>query len=450
MELSRKGFGAYDVRGIYPDEVNEELAYRVGKAFVQLLGAKRVAVGHDIRLSGPSISEALIRGLTESGCDVVDIGQCGTEMIYFATFHLGLDGGIMVTASHNPKNYNGMKLVREEAIPISSDTGLKDIENLAIEGNFKPYDGPKGKVEKHDVTDEYVEHLLTYIDAKALKPMTVVVNAGNGAAGPIIDKLEKKLPVKLVKVFNEPDGNFPNGVPNPILPENRDATAKAVREHKAAMGFAWDGDFDRCFLFDEQGGFIEGYYMVGFLAQSFLKKNPGGKVIYDPRLTWNTIEIAEKLGGVPVMCKSGHAFIKDKMRKEDAVYGGEMSAHHYFRNFSYCDSGMLVFLTTMELVSEAGKAVSALMAERMAKFPCSGEINSTVDDAKAIIAKLEAEYGPKGQVNKVDGLSVEFDNWRFNLRMSNTEPVIRLNVETKGDEKLLKEKTDELLAKIRA
>ena len=293
MELSRKGFGAYDVRGIYPDEVNEELAYRVGKAFVQLLGAKRVAVGHDIRLSGPSITEALTRGLTESGCDVVDIGQCGTEMIYFATFHLGLDGGIMVTASHNPKNYNGMKLVREKAIPISSDTGLKDIENLAIEGNFKPYDGPKGKIEKHDVTDEYVEHLLTYIDAKALKPMTVVVNAGNGAAGPIIDKLEKKLPVKLVKVYNEPDGNFPNGVPNPILPENRDVTAKAVRENKAAMGFAWDGDFDRCFLFDEQGGFIEGYYMVGFLAQSFLKKNPGGKVIYDPRLTWNTIEIAE-------------------------------------------------------------------------------------------------------------------------------------------------------------
>ena len=450
MELSRKGFGAYDIRGIYPSEVNEELAYRIGRAFVQLFKAKRVAVGHDIRLSGPAIQDALTRGFTEAGCDVVDIGQCGTEMIYFATAHLGLDGGVMVTASHNPKDYNGMKLVREKAIPISSDTGLKDIENLAIDGNFAPYDGPKGKVEQHDVTDEYVEHLLSYIDVKALKPMTVVVNAGNGAAGPIIDELEKKLPVKLVKIFNEPDGNFPNGVPNPILVENRDATAKAVREHKAAMGFAWDGDFDRCFLFDEEGGFIEGYYMVGFLARSFLKKNPGGKIIYDPRLTWNTIEIAEKLGGTPVMCKSGHAFIKDKMRKEDAVYGGEMSAHHYFRNFSYCDSGMLVFLTTMELVSEAGKKVSELMAERMDKFPCSGEINSTVTDAKAILAKLEAEYGAKGAVNKVDGLSVEFDDWRFNLRMSNTEPVIRLNVETKGDKALLKEKTEELLAKIRA
>ncbi len=450
MEVNNKGFGAYDIRGIYPDEVNEELAYRVGRAFVEKFGAKKVAVGYDIRLSGPSVAKALVKGFTESGCDVVDIGQCGTEMIYFATFHLGLDGGVMVTASHNPKDYNGMKLVREKAIPISSDTGLKDIERLAMKGEFPAPAAIPGKVEQVDVLDDYVEHLLTYIDAKALKPMTVVVNAGNGAAGPIIDALEKKLPVKLVKVFNEPDGNFPNGVPNPILPENRDATSKAVREHKAAMGFAWDGDFDRCFLFDEQGGFIEGYYMVGFLAQSFLKKNPGSKVIYDPRLTWNTIEIAEKLGGTPVMCKSGHAFIKDKMRKEDAVYGGEMSAHHYFRNFSYCDSGMLVFLTTMELVSEAGKAVSELMAERMDKFPCSGEINSTVKDAPAIIAKLEAEYGPKGQVNKVDGLSVEFDTWRFNLRMSNTEPVIRLNVETKGDKKLLAEKTDELLKKIRA
>ncbi len=444
MELSRKGFGAYDVRGIYPDEVNEELAYRVGKAFVQLLGAKRVAVGHDIRLSGPSICEALIRGLTESGCDVVHIGQCGTEMIYFATFHLGLDGGIMVTASHNPKNYNGMKLVREKAIPISSDTGLKDIENLAIEGNFKPYDGPKGKVEKRDVTDEYVEHLLTYIDAKALKPMTVVVNAGNGAAGPIIDKLEKKLPVKLVKVFNEPDGNFPNGVPNPILPENRDATAKAVRENKAAMGFAWDGDFDRCFLFDEKGGFIEGYYMVGFLAQSFLKKNPGGKVIYDPRLTWNTIEIAEKLGGVPVMCKSGHAFIKDKMRKEDAVYGGEMSAHHYFRDFFYCDSGMIPWLIVVSALCHRHQPLSALVNERVAKFPVSGEINRRSANPQAALKAVEAAF-PGGMRDETDGLSLAFDDWRFNLRLSNTEPVIRLNVETRGNTQLLKEKTEQIL-----
>ena len=284
---------------------------------------------------------------------------------------------------------------------------------------------------------------------KALKPLTVVANTGNGAGGPIVAALAKRLPVKILPLYSEPDGNFPHGVPNPLLPDNRESTARAVRETKADLGFAWDGDFDRCFLFDEKGQFIEGYYIVGFLAQAFLKRHPGAKIIYDPRVTWNTIEIVEKMGGVPVMCKSGHAFIKDRMRREDAVYGGEMSAHHYFRDFSFCDSGMLVFLLVMELVSEAGKPLSALMAERMAKFPCSGEINSTVADAPAVLAALEKEYGPQGEVNKVDGLSVEFPTWRFNLRMSNTEPVIRLNVETRGDEALLREKTEELLTKIR-
>ncbi len=449
MEISNQGFGAYDIRGIYPTEVNETLAYRVGRAFVALLGAKRVAVGHDIRLSGPAISEALTRGLTEAGCDVVDIGQCGTEMIYFATAHWQLDGGIMVTASHNPKNYNGMKLVREGARPISRDTGLLDVEKAVMAGDFPPPAAPPGKVERCDVTDPYVEHLLSYIDVKALKPLTVVANTGNGAGGPIVAALAKRLPVKILPLYSEPDGNFPHGVPNPLLPDNRESTARAVRETKADLGFAWDGDFDRCFLFDEKGQFIEGYYIVGFLAQAFLKRHPGAKIIYDPRVTWNTIEIVEKMGGVPVMCKSGHAFIKDRMRREDAVYGGEMSAHHYFRDFSFCDSGMLVFLLVMELVSEAGKPLSALMAERMAKFPCSGEINSTVADAPAVLAALEKEYGPQGEVNKVDGLSVEFPTWRFNLRMSNTEPVIRLNVETRGDEALLREKTEELLTKIR-
>ena len=275
------------------------------------------------------------------------------------------------------------------------------------------------------------------------------MNTGNGAAGPIINALEKHLPFDMVKVYNEPDGNFPNGVPNPILQENREATAKVVRESGADVGIAWDGDFDRCFLFDEKGTFIEGYYMVGFLAQAFLKKFKGAKVIYDPRLIWNTIEIAEELGGTPVMCKSGHAFIKDRMRKENAVYGGEMSAHHYFRDFSYCDSGMIPWLLVLELLSEAGKPLSELMKERMARFPISGEINSKVKDAKAVIEKIEAEYGPQGEVTKVDGLSVEFPEWRFNLRMSNTEPVIRLNVEVRQDKKLLQEKTDELLARIR-
>ncbi len=450
MELSGKAFGAYDLRGVYPEEVNEELAYRIGRTFVKLFSAKRVAVGHDIRLSGPSLQEALVSGLTEAGCDVVDIGQCGTEMIYFTTAHLKLDGGIMITASHNPKEYNGMKLVRAGARPISSDTGLKELEKAVLSESFKPLGAiVTGRVEHVDIADAYVKHLLTYIDVKALKPFTVVANTGNGAAGPIVNALEKYLPCKLIKIYNEPDGKFPNGVPNPILQENREATARAVRESHADLGVAWDGDFDRCFLFDEQAGFIEGYYMVGFLAQAFLKKYPGAKVIYDPRLIWNTIEIAQELGGTPVMCKSGHAFIKARMRQEDAVYGGEMSAHHYFKDFSFCDSGMLPWLLVMELVSKAGKPLSALMKERMDRYPCSGEINSKVADAPAILAKLEKKYGPQGRVDKTDGLSVEFEKWRFNLRMSNTEPVIRLNVETRQDKALLEEKTAELLKEIR-
>lgn len=451
MELKRSAFKAYDIRGKYPEEVNEELAYRIGRAFVELFKAKKVAVGHDIRLSGPAVQKALVLGLTEMGCDVVDIGMCGTEQIYFATAHLKLDGGIMITASHNPKEYNGMKLVREESKPISSDTGLKDIEERAISGKFEAIEGVKpGKVESVNIVPEYIKHLLTYVDMSALKPLKVVVNAGNGAAGPIIDELEKHLPFEFVKVYHEPDGNFPNGVPNPILMENRDATAKVVKAEKADAGIAWDGDFDRCFMFDEKGEFIEGYYMVGFLSKAFLLKNPGAKIIYDPRLTWNTIELVEEAGGVPVMCKSGHAFIKERMRKEGAVYGGEMSAHHYFKDFSYCDSGMIPWLLVLELICRAGKPFSELMSERIGRYPISGEINSKVKDAKAVIEAIEAKYGPSGQVTKTDGLSIEYPQWRFNLRMSNTEPVIRLNVEVRQDKNLLKEKTDELLAMINA
>ena len=450
MEITRKGFGAYDVRGIYPEEVNEELAYRVGRSFPTLFEAKKVVVGHDIRLSGPAIRDALARGFNDAGCDVVDLGQCGTEMIYFATAHLKLDGGVMITASHNPKQYNGMKFVRKEARPVSSDTGLMDIADMVVSESYPAPAAKKGTIEKMDVLDEYVKHILTYVDVSKLKPFKIVVNTGNGAAGPIINAMEKLLPFELVKVFNEPDGNFPNGVPNPILQENREATAKVVRETGADLGVAWDGDFDRCFLFDEKGGFIEGYYMVGLLSEAFLKKNKGAKVIYDPRLTWNTLEIAANLGGEAVMCKSGHAFIKDKMREVNAVYGGEMSAHHYFRDFSYCDSGMIPWLLVAELMSESGRTLSDLMAERMSRYPTSGEVNSTVNDAKAVMERIEAKYGSTGTVTKVDGLSVEFSDWRFNLRMSNTEPVIRLNVETRGDEKLLAEKTDELLTEIRA
>lgn len=448
MEIKRTAFKAYDIRGRVPEELNEELAYRIGRAYVEIFKAKKIAVGRDIRLTGAAIRAALVKGLTEAGCDVVDIGICGTEMIYYTTAHLKLDGGIMITASHNPQDYNGMKLVREESRPISSDSGLKEIEELAVNGNFAPPNQPLGTVTEINIMDDYVKHLLTYLDISAVTPLKVVVNAGNGCAGPVIDALEKYLPFEFIKVNHEPDGAFPHGIPNPLLIENRDATAKVVRESGADVGIAWDGDYDRCFFFDEKGDFIEGYYVVGFLAQAFLQKIPGAKIIHDPRLTWNTIELVEKAGGVPVQTKSGHAFIKERMRQEDAVYGGEMSAHHYFRDFSYCDSGMIPWLLLLEIMCREDKPLSVLMHERVACYPISGEINSTVKDSKEVIARIEKKFTQGASIDRTDGLSVEFDDWRFNVRRSNTEPVLRLNVETRCDEKLLKEKTEELLAEI--
>ncbi|WP_373325414.1 phosphomannomutase [Sporomusa paucivorans] len=452
MEIKRDAFKAYDIRGKVPEELNEEMAYRIGRAFVDIFKAQKVVVGNDIRLSGPAFKSAVIKGLTEVGCDVVDIGMCGTEQIYFATAHLKLDGGIMITASHNPKDYNGMKLVRSESRPISSDSGLKEIEEQVVTGEFAPVrDITPGTVTHMNIMRDYVAHLLTYVDRTALAPLKVVVNAGNGAAGAVIDAMESELPFTFIKVNHNPDGTFPNGVPNPLLLENREATAQVVREHGADIGIAWDGDFDRCFLFDEKGEFIEGYYLVGFLAQAFLRRYAGAKIIYDPRLTWNTIEIVEKAGGVPVLSKSGHAFIKERMRKEDAVYGGEMSAHHYFKEFSYCDSGMIPWLLVLEILCREGKPLSELMRERVACYPVSGEINSTVADAKAVIQKIEEKYAPGAlKLDRVDGLSIEYENWRFNVRMSNTEPVLRLNVESRCDVSLLEEKTEELLSLIRA
>lgn len=449
MSFTTEAFGAYDIRGIYPKTINEEIAYRIGRFFPNLFAAKNVVVGNDIRLSGPSLKKALIKGLTESGCDVIDIGQCGTEMIYFATAHLKLAGGVMITASHNPKEYNGMKFVRQEARPISGDTGLRELEAQVADAELPVKAEAAGRLEKLDITEEYVKHILSYVDVAKLKPLKIVVNAGNGVAGPILDTMEKYLPFELIKVHHEPDGNFPNGVPNPLLPENREDTAKAVRNFGADAGVAWDGDFDRCFMFDEQGNFIEGYYMVGFLAQAFLKKNPGAKIIYDPRLTWNTEELVTENGGIPVIAKGGHAFIKEKMRAENAIYGGEMSAHHYFRDFSFCDSGMIPWLLVLELLSQAdGKCLSEMMQERMERYPCSGEINRKVRDADEVLARIEAEYGSLGRVEKIDGISVEYPDWRFNLRKSNTEPVIRLNIETRQNVELMKQKTQELLQKI--
>jgi phosphomannomutase len=442
-------FKAYDVRGRVPEELDEDIAYRIGRGYAAFVKPRTVAVGHDIRASSPALTAAITKGLTDSGVDVLDIGVGGTELAYFATFSRKLDGGIMVTASHNPPNYNGMKFVREEARPISADTGLKDIRALAEANAFGPPVAARGKVTTLDIKPDYIEHLLSYVDPHALAPLKIVVNAGNGGAGPIVDLLEPHLPFKFVKVFHEPDGTFPNGVPNPMIEANRTVTIDRIRAERADLGVAWDGDYDRCFFFDEHGQFIEGYYIVGLLAQTFLAKHTGERIVHDPRLTWNTLDLVEQGGGTAVQSKSGHAFIKQRMREVDAVYGGEMSAHHYFRQFSYADSGMIPWLLVTELMSRTKSSLSHLVGKRMKAFPASGEINRRVTDSPAVIASVEAKYTPRAlAVDRTDGLSVEFSDWRFNLRSSNTEPLLRLNVESRADEPLMQAKTAELLALI--
>ena len=453
MTVSAKtlnSFKAYDIRGRIPDELNEDVAYKIGKAYATLLSPSVVCIGKDVRLSSESMAAAVARGLNDHGCDVIDIGLCPTEEVYFATWDKGLDGGIMVTASHNPMDYNGLKLVREQSKPISGDTGLKDIAKIVLKGTFNPMGTKKGTIRQESTRDPYVNHLLTYVHPERISPLKVVMNCGNGCASPVLDKLEPALPLHMIRLFPEPDGTFPHGIPNPILPETRGVTQDAVIANKADLGIAWDGDCDRCFFFDEQATFIEGYYIVGFLAQAFLRRYPGAKIVHDPRLLWNTVEMVQQAGGIPVMSKAGHAFIKERMRSEDAVYGGEMSAHHYFRDFAYCDSGMIPWLLLVETLSEAGRPFSELLRERMEKFPVSGEINCKVSDPHAVLSQMEDHYRAKDPViDHIDGLSMEFANWRFNLRPSNTEPVIRLNVEVRQDKGLLEEKTAELLGMIK-
>ena len=438
-------FKAYDLRGRIPDELNADIAYRVGRAYAAFVKPRKVVVGHDIRLSSPEICAALIAGLTDSAVDVFHIGECGTEEIYFATAHFKMDGGIVVTASHNPKDHNGMKLVREDSKPISGDTGLDEIERLVLQNEFTKSTA-KGSVTPLDHRAAYVARLLEYVDVGTLKPLRIVVNAGNGGAGPVIDLLEKSLPFEFIKLHHEADGNFPNGVPNPLLEENRGPTIEAIRTHGADLGVAWDGDFDRCFFFDAGGRFIEGYYIVGLLAQAFLEQDNNNNIVHDPRLTWNTIDIVQGCGGRAIQCKTGHAFIKERMRLEDSVYGGEMSAHHYFRDFSFCDSGMVPWLLVVGLMSSKDKSLAELVDERVSMFPSSGEINRAIADPAAAIAKIEAHYKNAAQiVDHTDGLSMEFGNWRFNVRMSNTEPVVRLNVESRGDAALVQSKADDLI-----
>ena len=444
MDLSC--FKAYDLRGRIPDQLNPELAYAIGRAYATWLKPKKVVVGEDIRLTSPALAEALTDGLLASGVDVYRIGECGTEEVYFATDYFEMDGGIMVTASHNPRDYNGMKLVKAEARPISGDTGLLEIKALIESGQFTPA-SRQGQSHVLAHRTAYRDRLLQYLGPmEAISPLKIVVNPGNGGAGAVIDLLAEHVPFDFVKVHFEADGHFPNGVPNPLLVENRGPTVAAIAESGADLGIAWDGDFDRCFFFDQQGRFIEGYYMVGLLAQAFLAKELSSAIVHDPRLTWNTQDIVTAAGGRPVMSKTGHAFMKETMRAEDAAYGGEMSAHHYFRDFAYCDSGMVPWLLISKLISETGQSLAQLVDERMQAFPASGEINRRVDDAEAVIADVSERFLPEAvSTDHTDGLSLEFNDWRFNLRRSNTEPVIRLNVESRGLPDLMEEKTALLL-----
>lgn len=442
-------FKAYDVRGKVPEDLDRDMAYDIGRAYVAEIGPDgAVAVGRDIRDSSDELSNAIIRGLNDSGVDTVDIGLCGTEMVYHASSLEGMGGGIMVTASHNPKGYNGIKMVRKEGRPVSADTGLMDMERRVRTGDLPRKAAVSGSTSTRDVMDTYVKSILSFVDLASLKPLKILVNPGNGCAGPALDALAQHLPFKFERIYWEPDGTFPAGVPNPLLLENRALSADAVTQNGCDLGIAWDGDFDRCFFFDENGTYIEGYYLVGFLSKRVLEANPGGKIVHDPRLTWNTIDIVRDAGGEAVVSKSGHSFIKEKMRETKALYGGEMSAHHYFSDFTYCDSGMIPWLLIAGEMSVTGLPLSKLVEDRVSLYPCSGEINRVVDDPDAIIATLIEKYRPSStSFSDLDGISIEFGReWRFNMRKSNTEPVVRLNVETSDNKVLLEAKTKELLA----
>lgn len=445
-------FKAYDVRGELDVNLDNAIAYRIGRAFAQYLNDGKenpvIVVGSDIRPSSESLKQSAVYGITDAGVDVIDLGMVGTEEVYFATSHYGAIGGIEVTASHNPINYNGLKMVRKNSRPISGDTGLADIRAIAERGEFVVAD--KGRVTLDTDKTAYIDKLMSFTDTTKFTPKKIVVNSGNGSAGPVVDELQKRLGdnIELIKVHHTPDGSFPNGIPNPMIVANQKATSDAVIAHGADFGVAFDGDFDRCFLFDEHGRFIEGSYIVGMLAEMFLKKHQGESIVYDPRVIYNTENVIAQNGGTPAISKSGHSFIKQVMRETGAIYGGEMSAHHYFRDFAYCDSGMIVWLLVIELLSVTGKTLSELVNGHINDFPSSGELNFRLGQktASEIGELLEQKYHALNPTkNTLDGLSLDFGNWRFNLRSSNTEPLIRLNVETKGDKELLKERTDEIL-----
>ncbi|WP_352336336.1 phosphomannomutase CpsG [Psychrobacter sp. 16-MNA-CIBAN-0192] len=459
-------FKAYDIRGELGVNLNEEIAYRIGRAFGQLLGQRyysaditdelkvlnlAIVIGCDIRHSSESLKQATNAGIIDAGIDVIDLGMTGTEEVYFATTHYHALGGIEVTASHNPINYNGLKLVKEHSKPISADDGLAEIKQLAESGQFTT-PTEKGKLRLLSDKSAYIDHVMSFVDANKLKPLKLVINSGNGSAGPVVDLLVDKLtqvgaPIEVIKLHHTPDGSFPNGIPNPMILANRAATKQAVIDHKADLGIAFDGDFDRCFLFDESGEFIDGSYVVGMLAQAFLNKHAGESIVYDPRVLYNTEAVIKNHGGQGVVSKSGHSFIKQVMRESGAIYGGEMSAHHYFRDFCYCDSGMIPWLLTIELLSITGKTLSELVTGYIQAYPSSGELNFqlTTHDAPTIISAIEEKFSAEKPIKStLDGLSLDFGEWRFNLRASNTEPLIRLNIETRGNDQLLATKTQDI------
>ena len=448
MKIKISSFKAYDIRGQLPHEINPEIAYRVGNATAEYLSAKKMILGRDIRASSKELSESMASGLMDAGVDVIDIGECGTENVYYATGELKSCGGVMVTASHNPSDYNGFKIVSENAKPISSETGLLDIRKIA-ESDERLISELRGNLEQRDLNQSYVKKVLSFIDPDSLSKLKVVMNPGNGGAGVYAEYISKNMPIEIIKLNFDPDSSFPNGIPNPMIEENRASTSQAVIDNKADLGIAWDGDFDRCFFFDEKGNFIEGYYLVGLLAKSFLIKNRNERVIYDPRLTWNTIDVVERYGGDAIQCQSGHSFIKKSMRDNDAVYGGEMSAHHYFRDFYYCDSGMIPWLLILEMISEEKMPLSQMIQKYRERYPVSGEINLKVNNTKTIIDSIKEYYLDDALgVDETDGVGMEFEKWRFNLRASNTEPLIRLNVESYNNESLMNEKTRELVDRI--
>jgi phosphomannomutase len=447
--LDPKVFKAYDVRGIYPTELDEEGAQAIGRGYVEQFEPRRIAVGHDMRLTSPSMAAAVVRGASEAGADVLELGLIGTEMLYFAVGELGLDGGVTVTASHNPKEYTGMKIVRRGALPVGGESGLLDVRDRAMSRNLVARPVSPGRVEPYDIWPAYVDRVMSFIDVSAIKPLRVVIDAANGMAGVMLPPVLERLPIEAVRYFFEPDGSFPNHEPNPLLPENREFIVHQTLDEHADLGAAFDGDADRCFFVDDRGEFVPGDFVTALFAESILEKEPGAKIIYDVRASWAVPETIERAGGVPLINRVGHAYIKHRMRKDDATFGGEVSGHYYFRDFSQADSGVVPFLLMLELISKRGQKLSEILEPLRSRYFITGEINTPVSDVALKLQELKERYAGEGTISHLDGISVDADGWHFNVRPSNTEPLLRLNLEARSQE-LMERKRDEVLSVIRS